>query len=448
VKKVFPIIVTLIALSLLGVIAIQISWFTYMRKVRTEQIQEKVKDAMNEVADLLASETSLAFYKNEGRKSLTILSPYDYNSNYVPVAQNYSVIQLQEKIRTGLNRNGVGNIKVEFKLTSINPTRLNYVNKSSSKFAIKAADTANYKVEEAQIIPISLETNAPLKNEVSDILYFIPININTVALGKLTWMIVSAIFFTLIICTAFFLTVRTMLKQKKLSEIKGDFINNMTHEFKTPISTINLAIEALRKDKIRDDKEQALYFADIIKEENQRMNRQVETILQAAQIDREELQLNIKKIDAHLLLADVMDNYTLLGHEKNIEFNIEYNATQFMLEGDQVHLLNLFNNLVDNAVKYSKENGNIITLKTSSLGKIFKVQISDKGIGMSRDTLNRIFEKFYRAHTGNVHNVKGFGLGLSYVKNIVEAHKGEIRAESSPGKGTTFFVELPFTQKK
>jgi two-component system phosphate regulon sensor histidine kinase PhoR len=262
------------------------------------------------------------------------------------------------------------------------------------------------------------------------------------------WRIISSILFTLIIIAAFYLTVRTMLRQKKLGEIKNDFINNMTHEFKTPIATISLAVDAMRNEKVVQDRDKMEYFSSIIKEENHRMNRQVETILKASQLEKQEVDLNLKPVHVHEVIRDVIDNFTLQLEEKQGKVEMQLTAANDLINADEVHFSNLINNLVDNAVKYAKENiPPFIRLFTQSNGKHFTLKIEDNGIGMNRDTVKRVFERFYRAHTGNVHNVKGFGLGLSYVKTMVEAHDGDIKAESVPGKGSTFTVDLPLAKQ-
>jgi two-component system phosphate regulon sensor histidine kinase PhoR len=229
-----------------------------------------------------------------------------------------------------------------------------------------------------------------------------------------------------------------------MSEIKNDFINNMTHEFKTPIATISLAVDALRNTKVQQDVTKMTYFSDIIKEENQRMNRQVETILKSALMDRQEVELNLKPLHAHQIIQDVADNFMLRLEEKGGSLELKLEAENSLIEADEVHFSNLINNLMDNAVKYSKENvPPRITLTTTSNKKVFIIRMEDNGIGMNRETVKRIFEKFYRAHTGNIHNVKGFGLGLSYVKDIIDAHDGNIRVESVLGKGSCFTIEMP-----
>ncbi len=272
-------------------------------------------------------------------------------------------------------------------------------------------------------------------------------NIDNYVLQSLKWRIVTSILFTIIILLAFYLTVRTMLRQKKLGEIKNDFINNMTHEFKTPIATISLAVDAMKNEKVINDREKLGYFSGIIKEENQRMNRQVETILRASQLEKQEIDLNLEPVHVHQLIQDTVDNFALQLEDKKGKVELSLNAKNDLINADEVHFLNLVNNLMDNAVKYAKDNTPpLIKLTTQSNGKNFTLKIEDNGIGMNRDTVKRVFERFYRAHTGNVHNVKGFGLGLSYVKTMVEAHEGDIKAESTLGKGSTFTVDFPLTK--
>jgi two-component system phosphate regulon sensor histidine kinase PhoR len=216
----------------------------------------------------------------------------------------------------------------------------------------------------------------------------------------------------------------------------------MTHEFKTPLATISLAVDALKNDKVKGNEEKTNYFTSIIKEENKRMNKQVETILQAALLDKQEVQLNLKKLPAHDLITSALNNITLQVEEKGGTLDVKLAAEKNLILADEVHFTNLINNLLDNAVKYSKENL-AIKLTTENSGNQIKIKIEDNGIGMNKETVNRIFEKFYRAHTGNVHNVKGFGLGLSYVKTMVQAHHGNIKADSVLGKGSTFIITIP-----
>ena len=248
--------------------------------------------------------------------------------------------------------------------------------------------------------------------------------------------------FLLIILSAFFVTLKTLFNQKKLSEIKSDFINNMTHEFKTPLATISLAVDALKNEKVQSDSAKIQYFTGIIKEENIRMNKHVETILQAALLEKQELQLTLVALPVHETIHHILDTYELQIQEKNAKVELLFNATVDVIQADEVHFTNLLSNLLDNAIKYSKENLEIKITTLNNNGKII-IKVEDNGIGMGKETVKRIFEKFYRAHTGNMHNVKGFGLGMSYVKTVVDAHKGKIKVESVLGKGTTFTMEFP-----
>src|ERR1051325_8464921 len=312
----------------------------------------------------------------------------------------------------------------------------------SAKFFKFYADTANNYSFSIPLVPSS---GSATENLVSDeTLVVIDPNLNKLVVKSLRWNIAASALFSLIIIAAFYLTVRTMLRQKKIGDIKNDFINNMTHEFKTPIATISLAVDALKNEKVMFNKEKMDYFGSIIKEENQRMNRQVETILRASQLEKQEVELNLKPIHVHEIIKDVVDNFTLQLEEKKGKAELQLNAQTDTINADEVHLSNLINNLVDNAMKYSKETiPPEIKVTTSSTTKYLVIRIEDNGIGMNRETVRRIFERFYRAHTGNIHNVRGFGLGLSYVKTMVEALGGDIKVDSTPGKGSAFTIDLP-----
>jgi two-component system phosphate regulon sensor histidine kinase PhoR len=233
------------------------------------------------------------------------------------------------------------------------------------------------------------------------------------------------------------------LRQKKLSEIKNDFINNMTHELKTPLATISLAVDALKNEKVLADESKRNYFMGMIREENKRMNKNVETILQSAQMEQQDLKLNKTPQHIHALIHKVVDQFQLQIADKrgNVIFHLQ--ATDDIINLDEVHFANLLSNLIDNAIKYSKEEGVAIRIYTKNIGKYIRIVIEDNGIGMNKETLKRIFEKFYRAHTGNIHNVKGFGIGLSYVKAVTDAHSGKVSADSLAGKGSVFTLQFP-----
>jgi two-component system phosphate regulon sensor histidine kinase PhoR len=241
----------------------------------------------------------------------------------------------------------------------------------------------------------------------------------------------------------FYIAMMTILKQKKLAEIKNDFINNMTHEFKTPISTISLATQLIQEDASVHENASIQRYLGIIKDENVRLGQQVERVLQTAQMEREEIVLKKKKVNMHELILQVIEMNQPMLMAKNGVIHTAFSDHPAELLIDEVHMSNVINNLIDNAVKYSAEAPEI-SIETKAIDSTFILQVSDKGIGMQKDVLTQVFEPFYRVPTGNVHNVKGFGLGLSYVKKIVEAHGGNVQVKSQLGKGSTFEITIPY----
>ncbi len=356
------------------------------------------------------------------------------------IIQRYSIDEIKNIIQRAFDKHNQKNIPFEFAIgtTSIIGNEI-----QSENFYKLYSDSANNRV-----VAIPLEAASGSNAEgigPEEFLEIIVPHVKSIIWKSMTRIIIVSIIFTIIIVCAFYITVRALLKQKKLSEIKSDFINNMTHEFKTPLATISLAVDALKNEKVINDREKMNYFTGIIKEENKRMNKQVETILQAALLDKQEVQLNLKKLHAHELITSALNNIQLQVEEKHGRLEVNLAATKDILMLDDVHFTNLISNLLDNAVKYSKDNL-LVKISTQTAGNTLKIKIEDNGIGMTKETLSRIFEKFYRAHTGNLHNVKGFGLGLSYVKTMVEAHRGTIKAESVTGKGTAFLLNFPLSK--
>ena len=263
-------------------------------------------------------------------------------------------------------------------------------------------------------------------------------------LASMWFMLASSTLFTFIILFGFAYTIQVIYKQKKLSDIKSDFINNMTHEFKTPIATISLAVDSIKNPKVQNDKEKMDYFTRIIREENKRMNSQVENVLQMAQLEKGELHLRKEQLNLHSIILNAVDLIDLQVQSKEGKIDLALDATIPMTIGDPIHLSNVIFNLLDNANKYSPEKP-VIKISTYNNNEGLFVTVKDKGAGMSKETQKKIFEKFYRVPTGNIHDIKGFGLGLSYVKEIVELHKGTIKVDSEPGAGSTFEIYLPFS---
>lgn len=449
-KKVFPIIVVLITLSLLGIIWIQVNWIYNASIVRREQMEQKAVDVMNNVREqMLARKAPPMRFKVDGAhvrptdKGLAI-DKYEITSSIdlnVNVSDRFTIDEVQKLISSGL-RNEHLDTTFEFAILGKGYFgNSNGVKMQSAGFSrmLESAgrDSMDYLF---QYIPL-LNSFEYATGETETLLVVQPKN-NFLLLLSLGRMMAGGLLFTAVIITAFILTIRTMLNQKKISEIKSDFINNMTHELKTPLATISLAIDAIGNEKVMDNREKIRYFSGIIKEENKRMNKQVESILQSALLEKNEISLNLQVTDVHEVITHTVENLQLQLASKQGQVELRLDAINPIIMADDVHFSNVIFNLLDNAIKYSKEHLEVV-ISTYSTRKNLVITIADNGIGMSRDTISRIFEKFYRAHTGNVHNVKGFGLGLSYVKAIVDAHKGKIKVESAVGKGSKFTMEFP-----
>ncbi|MFM7016533.1 MAG: sensor histidine kinase [Bacteroidota bacterium] len=259
-------------------------------------------------------------------------------------------------------------------------------------------------------------------------------------------LLVSAVVFSIIMVIGFIYVMRTVLTQKKLAEIKSDFINNMTHEFKTPIATISIANESLKNPKVYNNPEKLTYYTGVIRDENKRMLRQVEVMLQMAQLEKGELKLKYEELNIKEVIEEAVNSSLLAVENKNGKIEIATMPDNVWVNGDRNHLVNVLSNLIDNSIKYSNNAPHIVLSITSDKDFVL-LNVSDNGIGMSHDVQKRIFDTFYRATTGNVHDVKGFGLGLSYVRAIVEQHNGTISVQSEINKGSTFTIQLPKYQK-
>lgn len=262
------------------------------------------------------------------------------------------------------------------------------------------------------------------------------------------WLpISSSLLFIGVIIFCFIYAIKVIIRQKALSDIKNDFINNMTHEFKTPLATVSLAVEALQDPELSNqDKFRARYLG-IIKEENKRLVSQVENVLQAAALDKKDFKLKIEKINLSDLLESNVDQMSLQLEKRDGKISFINKLKDPVIEGDAFHITHIFNNLLDNANKYSPEKP-VIKIEAKDDGDEVIVSIQDQGMGMTKESQRKIFDKFYRVPTGNLHDVKGFGLGLSYVKTMLEAHKGDIHVHSELGKGSTFTINLPKKQNE
>jgi two-component system phosphate regulon sensor histidine kinase PhoR len=262
-------------------------------------------------------------------------------------------------------------------------------------------------------------------------------------LGSISWILGGSMLFSLFIFSTFALSLYFIIRQKKISEMKSDFINNMTHEFKTPIATISLAADTITNSKVIKDEESIKHFIGMIKKENSRMNKQVETILQIASLDKKEIEFRFEDVSLHNIIERAVETIDIQVQQRQGTISVDLKADRDMIQGDSEHLTSLVHNLLDNAIKYSPDAPEISVQTLNSDNGII-LTVADKGIGMTKNVQSKIFERFYRQSSGNIHDVKGFGLGLNYVRAIVEAHKGEITVNSEPGKGSRFDIFLPF----
>jgi two-component system phosphate regulon sensor histidine kinase PhoR len=262
-------------------------------------------------------------------------------------------------------------------------------------------------------------------------------------LGSMVWILGGSMLFSLFILATFALSLYFIIRQKKVSEMKSDFINNMTHEFKTPIATISLAADTITNPKVINDETSVRHFISMIKKENSRMNKKVETILQIASLDKKEIEFKFENVSMHTIIEHAAETIDIQVQQRNGKIILSLDAVEPVIYGDSEHLTNLVNNFLDNAIKYSPESPEI-TVSTKNNEKGLILTVEDHGIGMTKAVQSKIFERFYRQSSGNVHDVKGFGLGLNYARAIIDAHKGNITVFSEPGKGSRFEIFLPF----
>ncbi|MBO9683513.1 MAG: HAMP domain-containing histidine kinase, partial [Flavisolibacter sp.] len=324
IKRIFPIIIVLIGLSLIGIIYIQYSWLHSMLLLKQDQLKEKFQKVTESLATDLEKYRGASKPSTRSNSFLEESSPDDFFKFY-SVSDRLTTQEINEKIRLAFIANNMKEVPFEFALIVLKPGEHSYTARRSQNFEEWYYDTINHT---SIATPLASRPGSESENLVPDELLMIIIPATkTLVFKDMTYLIIAAIAFTVIILSAFYLTVNTMIRQKKLSEIKNDFINNMTHEFKTPIATISLAVDAIRNEKVQRDTAKLGYFSSIIKEENQRMNRQVETILKSALMDRQEVQLNLKPLHVHEIIRDVADNFILRLQEKQGMLETDLSAT-------------------------------------------------------------------------------------------------------------------------
>ncbi|MBM3442008.1 MAG: HAMP domain-containing histidine kinase [Bacteroidetes bacterium] len=435
-------ITILITLSLVGIIVIQVSWIRNVLFVKQERADEQLSNAMEDVAQELMGE---ARELPPWASPLGITEwPKDQLLDLMQapsVADRHSMLDIRRRLRRSFEKYGHPEVGFEFALIS-EANRMGYemVSEGFEEVQIKArADSLHYRI--AYLFLYEPSENLPPSGK--ETLIVVLAGLQRSVWRSIGWMIAGALIFTLIILSAFFVTVRAMLRQRKISQIRTDFINNMTHELKTPLTSLSVATDILQNERVLSQPEQLRHYAKIIKAENDRLTRHVETILQSAQYGKSDEQEELKPIHLHPVIEALKPHFGLRLQEAGGQLVLDLAATEDLVQGNATHLAIMFNNLVDNALKYSREQvPPEIRVTTQSKGRRLRIRVEDNGIGMTRETQSRIFEKFYRAHTGNLHNVKGFGLGLSHVRSILDAHHAWVKVESSLGKGSTFTLEF------
>ncbi len=412
------------------------------------EISVKSKTAPNNAINRSQSEDYIPLEVNEDytlaeqRKLNQFFSKVDFIEDIVnkllnlsrPIKRRISPTVLDSIISKTLKSQGI-HTEYAFSLYILNKGM--YIPKGGNYVFKEEMQNANYILNKSfsiELFPNDLSPNT------SYLLLDFPNQTNYLFTNMFKIMI-SSILFLLLIIGSFYYAISTILKQKKLSEMKTDFINNMTHELKTPISTITLASEALSEPSIVSHEEKHSRFVNVIKEENERLNQQVQRVLQIAQLDKGSFKLDMSEVSMHSILNDAISKIRLQVEAKSGNVKTNFKASNDLVKGDAIHLKNLVYNLLDNANKYARDKPLISVTSENKLNKLI-IAVSDNGIGMNKQTQQRIFEKFYRLPTGNIHNVKGFGLGLSYVKKILDMHEGKISVKSELGKGTTFTIFL------
>jgi two-component system, OmpR family, phosphate regulon sensor histidine kinase PhoR len=396
-----------------------------------EQERKKSERRFNEVKKMLEAD-SLQNIQRGSKKSNVIENLADeYQKSNEPLDKRLSPFWIDSLLRFELHNKGIF-LPFNYSVSTFNSDSVIYSSvlyTDNTNPPLVPANTYQVPIFSKEVIndPGKIKISFPQKN--------------SLILTKMTATMATSggLLFVLILCFGY--TIFSILRQKKISEMKMDFINNMTHEFKTPVSTIMIASEALRDEEIVEDKSRVTRLANIIFEENERLGSHIERVLNIARIEKNDFKLDIKQLDVNEMVTTVLDSMELKLQKHKVIANLSLEAENAMIEADELHFSNVLYNLIDNAIKYSAEEPEI-TISTFNKNGQVVIRVADKGIGMNRDQQAKIFEQFYRIPTGNLHDVKGFGLGLSYVNTIVKRLNGTISVRSEKEKGSEF--ELKF----
>lgn len=424
-KKTILIIIFITSISLSGILLTQIYWVSTSFKLKEEQFDNSVRIALKSVINqLLLNKNDTIFQQ----KLLALSCRKDKLS-----IDDYIEATLLDSL-----------IAYELNCMDINSKYFYGVySKYNNKFVL-----GKYTNNENELVDSHYQFSLSSVYKPGD--YYLSISFTNkthILLHRLELWLFLSILFLVILIISFIFVILTILHQKKVSEIKADFINNMTHEFKTPIATSSLAAEMIQREEVIGNKERILKYSSIILDENCRLQNQVEQVLQVAILESGNQQFKIKKTNVHDLLEAAINSFELRIKEDNIEFETKLDAPLPFIMSDKVHLLNIFYNLIDNAIKYTPTNPKI-EINTWNENNSIVISFKDNGIGISKEHQQHIFKNLYRVPTGNIHEVRGFGLGLYYVKTITDQFGGKIEIKSVPGEGSNFELIFPLNMLK
>jgi two-component system, OmpR family, phosphate regulon sensor histidine kinase PhoR len=419
-KSTFSIIVTITGIALAGIIIIQFYWIQDALQLKHDQFDSKVQLALKG----------------------TVNQMYECKSDTCSdgLFCSYNCLHKQKILNTGINVDVLKSlIHSEFKEVGLNGPYIYGIYSQEAKQPEYISDKRYSKqiIESEHAVSLS----CIYRNNALMLSIWFPDEKNRALSGIFWWLLVCLVLLILLVF-GFIFNIYSFLRQKKIAEVKSDFVNNITHEFKTPIATISLASEMLLNPAVLKCENKALKYARIIYDENTRLKKQVEHVLQLAVLDRGDYTLSCESLDVHDLIHKLEGSFQLIVKERNGSLKLHLDAINHQVYADRMHLSNIITNLLDNANKYSPDIPDI-TIDTFNRNDFIVIAIEDRGIGINIENQKHIFRKMYRVHTGNLHDVKGFGLGLYYVKKLVDAHNGEVDLHSEPGKGSRFEISLP-----
>ena len=412
-------IIILGTIAIIGIIVIQIYWIKRAWDTNEKQLDESIYIALQNVSQAMFKYNNI---EPPAENPINQLSSnyYAINTNSEIDAQVLEYYLITEFKRLNLN------IDFEYAIYDCSNDKMvygNYIN----------AEGESLENQEARILPTY-----------NGLVYYFGIYFpgrQNYLINKMgIWIAFSTILIIAIIFFAYAMFI--ILKQRRLSELQKDFINNMTHEFKTPISSINISADVILDPDAINQPERLLNYATLIKKENNRLNEQVEKVLNMARIERKGFSLNKELVDLHEVINTVADSVEVNKMKKNVTLNLDLKARQTTIWADKLHLTNILFNLLDNAMKYSKDEV-VINICSKEKGRMIELTVKDNGIGINKEFQKKVFKKFYRVPTGNIHNVKGFGLGLYYVKHICHIHRWNLQLESSESLGSLFTIFIP-----